>query len=133
MAGIAGQTAGVIGGSDLRKIFGLGRVPFVTTYAEYRRVKLRGLNRGRVVSMIGQRSVASFAIDVGVLAIFFLVKDVGMASLACFMACKVYGQCGDFAYRIPAVVPILSETFWDQETANDQEREEAHGENSSQS
>jgi hypothetical protein len=79
--------------------------------------------------MLGQGSVAGLAIDVGVLAVLFLVEDVGMAGLASLMASEIDGPGGGFGHRVPAVMPVLSEAFWDQEEADDQEQEDARDKN----
>ena len=125
MAGIAGQSGGVVGGSDLRETFRLGRVRFVALYTEHRRVELGRLHRGRIVGMLGERAVAGLTIDVRVLAVLFLVEDVGMAGLTSLMAREVDGAGSDLGHRGPAVVPVLSKTFWNQESADDQEQEDA--------
>ena len=78
-------------------------------------------------------SVAGLAIDVGMLAVFFLVEHVGMAGLASLMACEADGPRGDFGHGVPAVVPILSKAFWDQDAAHDQEQQRAQGKNCRQS
>jgi hypothetical protein len=66
------------------------------------------------------------------LAMLFLVEDVGMAALASLMAGEVDGPRGDFGYRISAVVPVFSEAFGNQGTAEDQEQEEARDKNCGQ-
>jgi len=45
------------------------------------------------------------------------------------MPSEVDGPRGDFGHRVPAVVPVLSEAFWNQEAADDQEHEDARGKN----
>lgn len=52
-----------------------------------------------------------------------------MAGLASLMPCEVDGPRGDLGHRVPAVVPVLSEAFWNQEAADDQEHEDAHDKN----
>jgi hypothetical protein len=66
---------------------------------------------------------------VGVLAVLFLVEDVDMAGLASLMAREVDGPGGGFGHRVPAVMPVFSEAFWDQEAADDQEQDDAHDKN----
>jgi len=123
----------MVGGSNLREVFRLGCVRLVTAHAEYRRVELRRLHRGRIVGVLGLGSMAGLAIDVGMLAALFLVEHVGMAGLASFMACEVDRPRGDFRHGVPAVVPVLSKAFWHQKAAHDQEQQCAQGKNCRQS
>jgi hypothetical protein len=83
--------------------------------------------------MLGLWSVAGLAIDVGVLATLLLVEDVAMAAFASFMTGEVDGLCGDVGQRVPAVMPVFSEAFWDEEAADDQEHEDARDKNRCQS
>ena len=83
--------------------------------------------------MLGQRSMARFAIHVRVLAIFFLFEDVGMAAFAALVPGEIDRPGCDFRQCIAAIVPILSKTFWDQKTTEDQEQEDARDEDSRQS
>jgi len=68
--------------------------------------------------------MARFAIYMGVFAIFFLFEDVGMTRFAGPVAGEVYWPGGDLRQRIAAIVPVLSETFWNQKRARDQEEQD---------
>ncbi len=96
VAGIAGKSGGVFRGSDLRETPGLGRVGLMAADAEYGGIELGGYHRSRVVGVVGQRSVTGFAIHMRMLAILFLVDNVGMASFASLVAGKIDGPGGDF-------------------------------------
>ena len=56
-----------------------------------------------------------------------------MAGLASLVACKADRPRGDFGHGVPAVVPVLSKAFGDQETAHDQEQQDARNKNCRQS
>jgi hypothetical protein len=67
VAGIAQHTGRVLRGYDLRKSRGLGRILFMAAAAEIGDVRQFG-HVGRILGVFGERSVAGFASDVGVLA-----------------------------------------------------------------
>ncbi len=75
-----------------------------------------GFHGSWVVRMLGQRSVAGFAIHVRVLAILLLLKDVGMAGFAGLVAGEIHGPGRDFRHCVAAVVPILARNFLGPET-----------------
>ena len=77
--------------------------------------------------------MARFTIYMGVLAIFLLFEDVGMTRLAGPVAGEVWWPGGNLRQRIAAIVPVLSETFWNQKRAEDQKEQDAKGEHSRQS
>ena len=123
----------MIGGNNLRKAFGLRRIRLMAADAEYGRIEFFGGHGSRIVRVLGQRSVAGFAIHVRVLAIFFLFQDVGMAAFASLVPREIHWPDCDFRQCVAAIVPILSKTFWDQKTTEDQEQEDARDEDSRQS
>lgn len=110
MAGVAGQTTGVIGGDDLGESFGLGAVGFVAASAEDRGVQFGRLDRGRVVGVFGLGSVAGFAGDHNVLAQLFLIDDIGVAGFADFVAGMGDGAGSGFRDGVAAVVAVVAET-----------------------
>ncbi len=82
--------------------------------------------------MLGQRSVAGLAIDVGVLTLGFLVEDVRVTGFAALVAGEVHWPGGNFGNSISAIVSVLSETLWDEKTTDEQKEEQAGKEDSSQ-
>lgn len=87
--------------------------------AEYGGIELARFRGRRVVRVHGQRSVARFAIHMPMLAILFLIEDVNMAGFAALVAGEFDGSDGNFRYRVPAIVPVLSEAFWDHKVPDD--------------
>jgi len=126
MAGVAGETAGVICRHDLRKILWLGAVGFVTAGADDGGVEFGWLERSRIIGVLGLRSVAGFAGDHDVLAEFFLVDDVGVACLADVMSGvgdRAGGRLGD---GVSAVVSVLAKAFWNDGGTQDDECDECN-------
>ena len=110
MAGVAGQTTGVISSDYLRESFRLGAVGLVAAGAEDRGVELGRLDRGRVVGVFGLGSVAGFAGDHNVLAQLFLIDDIGVAGFTDFVAGVGDGAGSGFGYGVAAIVSVLAET-----------------------
>ncbi len=133
VAGIAGEAVGVIGGDDLRKPSGLRRIRLMAADAKYRGIKFVRRHRCRIVRVFCQWSVTCLAIDVRVLAIFFLFQDVRMAGLASLMARKIHRPGRDFSQSVTPIMPVLSEGFWDEKPAQDKKQEEARDKDSSHS
>jgi hypothetical protein len=103
----------------------------MATGAEDGRVELGRLDGG-IIRVRGLRSVARFAIHMRVLAGGFLVEDIRMAGLAGLMARELNGPGRDFGHGTSPVVAVLSKTFRDQETPDDEECQEAEHEDPSQ-
>src|SRR5579859_1510922 len=61
----------------------------------------------------------------GVLAVFFLFEDVGVAGLASFMAREVDGAGSHFGQGVPAVVAVPSKALWNEEGAEKQDEKSA--------
>ncbi len=59
--------------------------------------------------MAGQRTMAGFAADVGMLATFLHFEDIGMAGFARLVTSKVNWVGGNFTHCSTAVVAIFSE------------------------
>ena len=123
MAGVAGETTGVIGSDDLGESFGLGAVGFVAAGAEDRGVELGGLDGGRVVGVFGLGSVAGFAGDHNVLAQLLLIDNVGVAGFADFVAGVSDGAGSGFRDGVAAVVSVLAETVGNNGGAQQNERD----------
>ena len=121
MASVASESAGVIGGDDLRECPGLGAVGFVAPGAEDRCVELRRLDRARVVGVFGLRSVAGFAGDHDVFAEFFLIDNVGVAAFANIVA-GVRNRAGrGFRDGRSSVMAVLAERLRDNGSAQNDE------------
>ncbi len=108
-------------GGDLGEGLRLGTVGLVATGADDGGIELGRFHGGRVVSMPGLGSVASFAGDDDVLALLLLVYNVGMAGLAGVMA----GE-GDRPRRClgdgsAAIVAVLAEAARDDGGAQEKE------------
>lgn len=86
MAGSAGESGGMIGGGDLREIFGLGAIGFVAAGTKDGGVELRGDDVAGISGVLCRRAVTSFAGNVDVPALLFQVDDIGMAGFAGFVA-----------------------------------------------
>ncbi len=110
MAGVAGETCGVIGRRDLREAFRLGRVGLVTAGTHHGRIQLCGMHRTGIVGVLGQGSVTSLASDHHMLAQLFLFHHVGMAGLAGLVPRKRDRSGRDLADRRTSVVTVLAKT-----------------------
>lgn len=82
--------------------------------------------------MPGQRPVASFAAHVGVLAIFFLFKDVGMAGFTGLMPSEIHGTGGDVHQSVAPIMPILPEALGNEKAPEHQEQHRAGDEDACQ-
>ena len=111
MAGVAGETTGVIGRYDLGKSRGLGAVGLVTSRTDDGGVGQLWLYRGRIVSVFALCSVASFAGNVGVTAQFLLVYDVGVAGFTDVMSGESWRLCSNFGNGVAAVMAVLAEAL----------------------
>ena len=121
MAGVAGETSGVIGGDDLRKSLGLGAVGLVTVRTNDGGVGQLWFYRGRIVSVFALGSVASFAGNVGVTTQFLLIYDVGVASLAGVMTRENWHAGSDLGDGCTAIMAILAKTLGDDSGAQQDE------------
>ena len=112
VAGFAGDASGVLLGVDLREVFRLGRAGRMAADAEDSGVEF-GRGDRRIVGVLGQRSVAGFAVDVRVLAVLLRVQNVRVAGFARIVAREVDGTGGHLRDRVPAVVPIFPKALRD--------------------
>lgn len=124
VTGIAGNAAGVLSRVHLREVFGASGAGPMAAFAESRHLGLAGID-GRIVGMLGERTVAGFAVDVGVHPRGFGLRDIGMAGFAGLMTGEVEGFGRDFCDGCAAVVPVLSEAVRDDRGANDYEGQRA--------
>ena len=120
----------MIGGNNLRKGLGLRRIRLMAADAEYGRIEFFGGHGSRIIRVLGKRSVAGLAIHVRVLAIFFLLENVGVAAFAGLMAGKINWTSGNFRQSIAPVVAVLSEAFWDEKAPDHEEQQDAGDEDS---
>lgn len=123
VAGLAGESAGVLFSIDLGEALGLRSAGGVTADTEIRRVQFGG-HDGWIVRMLRQGTVTGFTIHVGVLAYFFHFQNVCVTGLAGFMAGKVDGTGGDLADRVSAVMAILSKALGNDKVSNYKEDKE---------
>jgi len=129
VAGVARGAAGVFGGDDLREPLGLGGVLFVAAAAEIRDVGELGLHGAGIVGVRGQRAVAAFASDVGVLAGGAHFSLVVVAHDAGVLAGEGDGALTDGGEGSRAVVAILAELFGDYGSADGEEEADSGEQN----
>ncbi len=127
MAGVASDSPGMIGGHDLWKRFGLGAVGLVTTGTDDCGIQLGGSYRGRVLGVVGKRSMACLAWNYHVLAQLLLVYDFGMATLADLMSGKCHGTSRDLGDGISAIVAVLPEATGNHRGAKKDESDRRNG------
>jgi hypothetical protein len=123
VAGFAGDAGGMLFGVDLRESLGLGRAGRVTANAEDGGIEF-GWGNGGIVGVLGERSMAGFAVDVCVLAGLLGIQDVGMAGLAGLMSGEVDWAGGDLGDGGAAIVAILAETLGHDEMPDYEKHEE---------
>jgi hypothetical protein len=122
MAGIAGESAGVICGRYLRESFWFCAVGFVTAGTDHDGIQLRRCDGRGIVGVFGLGSMAGFAGNDDVLALPFLINDVGMAGLTGIVAGEGYRPGCDLGDRSAAIVAVLPKTARDDGSAQDDER-----------
>ena len=121
VAGVAGETAGVIGSVDLRESLRLGAVGFVAAGTDDGRVGKGGLHRGGIVGVLALSTVAGLAGNVGVSAKLFLIDDLGVTAFADFMSRETRRADGDLGDGISPIVAVLAKAFGDDCGAKDDE------------
>ena len=124
MAGIAGQTAGMIGAGYLRERAGLGGVCLVTAGANHAGVGQGRLDGSGVLGVPGLRAVANLAVKAGMPAQLLLIDYIGMTAFADFVTGMGDRASGQFSDGIAAVVSVLAEGFGNDSCAQDDERDE---------
>jgi len=121
VAGVAGEPSRVIGGCHLGESLGFGAVGFVASGANHGGVEFRRLDRGGIVGVPGQSSVAGFAGNDQVAAQLFLIDDVGVAGFADFVSGVGDGAARDLSDGVTAIVSVLAEAVGDNGGAEDEE------------
>ncbi len=107
MAGVAGDSSGVIRDNNLRKALRLGAVGLVAAGTHHGCVQFLGLYRSGIIGVPGQSSVASLASNHHMLAKLLLVYDVGVAGLAGVASGKCNRSGRDLTDRRSSIVAIL--------------------------
>ena len=127
MAGVAGDATRVIGRHYLGKSLRLGAVGFVTTGTYDGGVQFGRSNGRRIVSVFRLGSVAGFARNDDVLALLFLIDDVGVAGLTGIVAGEGNRPARDLGDRSTAIVAVLPKAAWDDGSTQDDERDQRNG------
>jgi len=109
VAGIARHSRGVLGRDHLREVLGFCRVRLVATHAQHSGIRKLRRHRAGIFGVLRQRSVASLAGDIGVLAFAFRLCLVGVARLAGFVPGELDGPRPDIVHRAGPEVAILAE------------------------
>jgi len=127
MAGVTGQSAGVIRGHNLGEGFRLGAIGLVTAGADNGCVELWRLNSCWIIGMFCLRSVASLAGNDDMPAELLLIDDICVTPFADFMAGVGDRAGGDLRQSVAAIMTILSETVRnDRGTQTDERRHSNH-------
>ena len=95
-------------------------------------VELGRHDGGGIVSMLGLSSVAGFAWNDDVFALFFLFHDVGVAGLAHVVAGMSDGTCRGFCDGGAAIMSVLPETARDDRATQKKECHQSDGHNGSE-
>jgi hypothetical protein len=132
MAGVAGDPTRVIRCNYLRKALWLGAVGLVTSGTYDGGVQSFGLQRSGVVRVLGQSPVARLASDYHMFAKLFLVRDVGMASLADIVPGERNRPRRDLTDRRPSIVAVLPKTAGYHSGSQKQEDHQRYGDDGSQ-
>jgi len=117
----------MIAGNHLRKGFRFGGVRLVTTDAECGRVWFHGFVGEWVVGVRGERAVAGFAGNLGVLSLTLRFGLFVVAGFAGFMPGERDGPGADIVEGRGAVVSILPESGRDDDFPDGQEGDHKDG------
>jgi hypothetical protein len=109
MAGVACHAARVLRGYDLRKPFRLSLIGLMADRAQDRCVGELWNNRGGIFGVLGERAMAGFAVNIGVLSLAFQIGLVGMAGFAGLVACEFYLARADVVHSAGTEVAVLAE------------------------
>ena len=126
VAGLAGEASRVLSRSHLWEVLGLGGAGSMAAYTQHGSVKFERLNGCGIGGMLGQRAVASFAMDTGVHSGLLLCCDVRVAGFACGLSGEVNWPGSDLGDGRSAIVSVLSEALRNDEVASDQEQDKHH-------
>lgn len=89
------------------------------------------MDRAWVAGMIGERSMAGFAMDIGMLACLLYLENVGMTGFARLMTCEVDGTGGNLSNGGSTVVAIFAEALRNNKATDHQKEYEANDEQKS--
>ncbi len=131
VAGLARKAAGVLIRFHLREGLRSGRAGRMTADAEGCGIELGRMDRAWVAGMIGEGTMAGFAIDVGMLACLLDLEDVGMTGFACLMTREVDGTSGNLSNGGATVVTVFAEALRHNEMTDHQKDREADDEQKS--
>ena len=124
MAGIAGQTTGVIGTGHLGEGVRLGRVGLVAAGANHGGIGQGRLDRSGIIGVPGLRAVANLTVQSGMPAPFLLIHYIGVTAFADFVTGVGDRACCHFSDGSAAVVSVLAEGFGNDSGTQDDERDE---------
>ncbi len=128
VAGLTRKAAGVLICLHLREGLWSSSAGRMTADAECSGLELWRIDRAWVAGMIGERSMAGFAMDIGMLAFLLYLENVGMAGFTRLMTCKVDGTGGNLSNGGSTVVAIFAEALRNNEVTDDQKDYEADDE-----
>src|SRR5579862_1289610 len=127
MAGLTGYAVGVFVDGDLGEILRPCGTGAMASRAQHGSIEFGRCNGG-IGGMRRERAVASFAIDLLVLSLVFLLRDIGVTGLAGLVAGKFGGMGCDLRDGRGAVVAVLPEGLRYDVSANGPENEECDDE-----
>ena len=133
MTGFAGNAVGVVCGINLREPLGLGGTRRMASRAQHCGIRFYRRYRGWIVGVLGQRSVAGFAVHMRMLTFAFHIEDIGVAGFACLVTGEFHRASRNLPDCSAAVVPILPKARWNHEMSNDKEDDEGENEESRES
>jgi len=129
VTGVAKGAAGVLAGDHLGEPLGLGRILFMTAPAEAADLGQFGNNGAGIVGVLGERTVAAFAGDVGVFACGACFGLVVMAHHAGILAGDGDGPLADGGKGARTVMAVLSEVLGDDGAAQHEEEADSGEQN----
>lgn len=94
----------------------------MATNAKHGRIRKLGRHRTWIFRVLRQRSMASLAGNIGVLAFALRVRLVGVAGLAHLMPREFHGPGADIVHRAWPEVPVLAEVAGHNRVPDQQER-----------
>src|SRR3954463_14703068 len=125
MARQALGATGVLGGYDLGKLDGLGRVGFVAALAQSRARQVLGREGGRIVGVLRERSVARLARNPFVNSGRPGGGHVIVAGRTGCLSGKCNSPLADIVQRSRTVVSVLAEVLRNQRCTHDEKSSEA--------
>ena len=132
MARFARHSARVLGSIHLRETHRLSDVLLMAAGADHRRVGQRRIQRGGIVGVNRQRSMAGLAIHVRMFPVALGFRYIRMAGFAGLMAGVTDRLGRQFAQRSAAIVSVLAERLRNKKSAQDEKSKNAGKKNGSQ-